>query len=90
MVVANTMQLQDKEMVNDTLSMMKASLTGYASVISEASNSQFRQTIQQIRNADEQFQYQLYQVAEQKGFYKPATQAAQSDIQSVKTQVSQG
>ena len=87
--MANTMQLQDKEMVNDTLAMINGSLSGYASVITQASNAQFRQTIQQIRNADEQFQYQLYQVAEQKGFYKPATQAAQSDIQSVKSQVSQ-
>jgi spore coat protein CotF len=81
-------QLQDKEMVNDVLEMMKSSLTGYASVISEASNQQFRQTIQQIRNSDEQFQYQLFQMAEQKGFYKPAPQANQSDIQAIKSQVS--
>jgi len=84
------MQMQEKEMVNDTLAMINASLTKYAGVITEASNSQFRQTIQQIRNADEQFQFQLYQMAEQKGYYKPATQAAQSDIQSVKSQVAQG
>ncbi len=84
-----TSQLQEKEMVNDTLAMINASLTRYAGVITEASNAQFRQTIQQIRNADEQFQFQLYQVAEQKGFYKPAQQAPQSDIQTVKSQVSQ-
>ncbi len=83
------MQIQDKEMVNDTLSMINSSLTGYANVITQASNAQFRQTIQQIRNSDEQFQYQLYQMAEQKGFYKPASQAAQNDIQTVKSQVSQ-
>jgi spore coat protein CotF len=83
------MQMQEKEMVNDTLAMVNASLTGYASVISQASNAQFRQTIQQIRNADEQFQFQLYQMAEQKGYYKPASQAAQTDIQTVKSQVSQ-
>jgi spore coat protein CotF len=83
------MQMQEKEMVNDTLAMINGSLSGYASVISQASNAQFRQTIQQIRNADEQFQFQLYQMAEQKGFYKPASQAAQSDIQTVKSQVSQ-
>lgn len=82
-------QMQEKEMVNDILSMMDHSLTGYASVISQASNSQFRQTIQQIRNADEQFQFQLYQVAQQKGYYKPASQAPQTDIQTVKSQVSQ-
>ncbi len=83
------MQMQEKEMVNDTLAMINGSLSGYASVISQASNAQFRQTIQQIRNADEQFQFQLYQMAEQKGYYKPASQAAQADIQTVKSQVSQ-
>jgi Coat F domain. len=83
------MQMQEKEMVNDALAMVNASLTRYAGVITEASNAQFRQTIQQIRNADEQFQFQLYQVAEQKGYYKPAAQAPQSDIQNVKSQVSQ-
>ncbi len=83
------MPMQDKEMVNDILSMMKSSLTTYANVIGEASNQQLRSTIQQIRNADEQFQYQLYQAAEQKGFYKPAAQADQADIQTVKSQVGQ-
>lgn len=79
--------MQDKEMVNDILSMAKSSLTTYASVISESSNQQLRQTIQQMRNSDEQFQYQLYQIAEQKGFYKAAAQADQSDIQTVKSQL---
>ena len=65
----------DKEMVNDILSMIKSILTTYSSSISECSNQQLRQTLQQIRNSDEQFQYQLYQMAESKGFYKPATQA---------------
>lgn len=83
------MQIQDKEMVNDVLSMINGSLTTYASVISQTSNPQLRQTIQQIRNGDEQFQYQLSQLATQKGYYKPASQAQQSDIQTVKSQVSQ-
>lgn len=80
-------QIQDKEMVNDILSSVKSSLTTYANIIGETSNQQLRQTIQQIRNADEQFQYQLYQMAEQKGFYKAAAQADQSDIQTVKSQL---
>jgi spore coat protein CotF len=80
--------MQDKEMVNDVLSMVKSSLTGYATSITETSNQQLRQTLQQIRNSDEQFQYQLYQLAEQKGFYKPAGTANQQDIQSVKSQLS--
>ena len=80
-------QMQEKEMVNDILASTKSSLATYANVIGETSNQQLRQTIQQIRNADEQFQYQLYQMAEQKGFYKAAAQADQSDIQTVKSQL---
>lgn len=80
--------MQEKEMVNDVLSMVKSSLTTYASAISESSNQQLRQTLQQIRNSDEQFQYQLYQLAEQKGFYKPAAKANPQDIQTVQSQLS--
>lgn len=77
----------DKEMVNDILSMIKSSLTTYTTSISECSNQQLRQTLQQIRNSDEQFQYQLYQMAESKGFYKPAVQADTKDIQQVRSAV---
>ena len=38
------MQIQDKEMVNDILSMINGSLTTYANVISQTSNPQLRQT----------------------------------------------
>lgn len=79
--------IQDKEMVNDILSMVNSSLTGYASAISQTSNQQLRQALQQIRNSDEQFQYQLYQLAEQKGFYKPAAQADTQDMQQIKSQL---
>ncbi|MTI94406.1 MAG: spore coat protein [Firmicutes bacterium] len=82
--------MQEKDMVNDVLSMINSSLTGYANVISQCSNQQLRQTIQQMRNSDEQFQFQLYQVAEQKGYYQPAQQANQQDIQQVKSQVGGG
>ncbi len=78
----------DKEMVNDILSMMKGSLVTYSTSISECSNQQLRQTLQQIRNSDEQFQYQLYQMAESKGFYKPAIQVDSQDIQQVKSAIS--
>lgn len=81
--------MQDKEIVNDLLTMCNSSLTEYAHAISQTSNQQLRQTLQQIRNSDEQFQYQLYQLAEQKGFYKSASQANQQDIQQVKAQFSQ-
>jgi len=80
--------MREKDMVNDVLSMVNSSLTGYANVISQTSDQQLRQTIQQIRNSDEQFQYDLYKLAEKKGFYQPAQQADPKDIQQIKTQLS--
>ncbi|NLP37578.1 MAG: spore coat protein [Firmicutes bacterium] len=80
--------MQDKDMVNDVLSMVNASLTNYAMAIAESSNQQLRQTLTQIRDADEQFQLQLSQKAVQKGFYKPAKQADPSTIQEYKSQLS--
>lgn len=79
--------MQEKDMVNDVLSMINSSLTGYANVINQTANQQMRQTIQQLRNSDEQFQYQLYQLAQQKGYYKPAIQADSDDIQQTRSQV---
>lgn len=78
--------MQDKDMMNDVLSMINSSLTGYANVISQANNEQLRQSIQQIRNNCEASQYNFYKIAEQKGFYKPAAPADQQDIQEVKSQ----
>jgi len=49
--------MQDKEMVNDVLSQINSSLTGYANAIAQSSNPQLRQTLQQIRNSCETFQY---------------------------------
>lgn len=79
--------MQDKDMVNDVLSMLNSSLTGYAGVISQAENQEVRQMITQIRNSCEVSQYDLFKFAEQKGYYKPAQQASQSDISQVKSQL---
>ena len=81
--------MQERDMVNDILSMVNSSLTTYASAISQTSNQSLRQTLQQIRNADEQFQYQLYQIAEQKGYYKPAEQASPQETKNVRQMFSQ-
>ena len=64
--------MNEKTMVNDILENVKSDLSAYQKAIAECSNSQLRQTFQQIRNSDECFQYELYKVAETKGYYKPA------------------
>ena len=43
-----------------------------------------RQAIQQIRNNDESFQYELFKVAQSKGYYTPANEAQQAEIDKVK------
>lgn len=76
--------MDEKTMVNDILDSVKSSLKTYQGVISEAENLQLRQTIQQMRNSDESFQYELFKVAQSKGYYKPAGQATVTEIQTVK------
>ncbi len=78
--------MREKDIVNDVLSSTKAGITNYSKAISECSNQKLRQTLKQIRDEDEKFQYQLYQVAEQKGYYKPAKRANQQDVDEVKNQ----
>ena len=48
---------------------------------------QLRQTFQQIRNNDESFQYELFKVAQSKGYYIPAQKATVTEINTVKTEM---
>ena len=82
--------MEEKTMVNDILSGVKSDLTAYQTAISESENMNLRQTFQQIRNNDESFQYELFKVAETKGYYKPAAKATVTEIQTVKTELQQG
>ncbi|WP_018211937.1 spore coat protein [Desulfitobacterium hafniense] len=79
--------IDEKVMVNDVLSSVKSSLTFYANTISECANPELRSAIQQIRNNDEASQYQLFQMAQAKGYYKPALMAKDDEIQQTKSQV---
>ena len=79
--------MAEKTMVNDILDGVKSELTTYQGVISETENMQLRQAIQQIRNNDESFQFELFKVAQVKGYYKPAAQATQTEIQKVKDEL---
>lgn len=81
--------MDEKTMVNDVLDNIKSSLTNYQSVISEAENMQLRQTIQQIRNNCESTQYEVFKIAQVKGYYKPAAQATQTEIMNVKNELQQ-
>lgn len=79
--------INEKIMVNDVLSSIKSSLTVYANTISECANPSLRSTIQQIRNNDEASQYQLFQIAQAKGYYQPAIMAKEDEVQQTKAQL---
>ena len=82
--------MQEKDIVLDVLGGVKASLSCYATFISETANPTLRQTFQQMRDGDEKFQYDLYKIAEQKGYYATSPPANQNDMTTVKTALSGG
>ena len=79
--------MDEKTMVNDILEGVKAGLTAYQTAITETENTTLRQTFQQIRNNDESFQYELFKIAETKGYYKSAQPATVTEIQTVKNEL---
>ena len=79
--------MDEKTMVNDILAGVKADLTAYQTAITEAENIGLRQTIQNIRNSDESFQYELFKIAQNKGYYTPAAKATTTEINTVKTEL---
>lgn len=80
--------MEEKYMVNDVLDSVKSSLTTYQGAIAECANLQLRQTLQQIRNNNEAFQYEVFKVAQSKGYYTPAQTANPAEIATVKSEVS--
>jgi spore coat protein CotF len=74
-------------MVNDALSSVKSSLTFYANTISECANPTLRSNIQQIRDNCENSQYELFKLAQTKGYYKPAIMAKDDEVQQTKSQL---
>jgi len=79
--------MDEKTMVNDILGNVKADLSSYQTAISETENAGLRQTFQEIRNSDEVFQYELFKVATQKGYYKPAQKATITEIETLKNEM---
>lgn len=81
--------MQEKDMVLDILSGTKSSLANYAKVISETNDTTLRETFQQMRDADEKFQYELYKVATQKGYYPCSPDASSQDTNHVKASLTE-
>ena len=76
--------MQDRDIFTDVLAGTKHSINCYTTAITETSNQQLRSTWQTLRSEAEKMQYQIYQMAEQKGYYTPAPKANQQDLQSTR------
>ena len=80
--------MEEKSIVNDVLASTKASLKEYQGAITETANLELRQTFQNLRNSSENFQYELFKLAESKGYYIPAQNATLEEIITVKNEIS--
>ena len=74
-------------MVNDVINSTKAKLTAYQYIINQTENLGLRQSLIQIRNNEESFQYELVKVAQTKGYYKAENSATVSEIQNVRNEL---
>lgn len=84
------MQMQEKIMVADTLASINSELTRYAGMIAQSENKELKQTLKQFRNACEQNQEELYQIAREKAYYVPAQKASEEEVAHVKELFAQG
>lgn len=84
------MQMQEKIMVSDTLAGINGELTRYAEMIAQSENKELKQTLKQFRNACEQSQEELYQIAREKSYYVPAQKASEEEVAHVRSLFSQG
>jgi spore coat protein CotF len=82
--------MNEKDIVLDVLGGVKSSLSHYATFISETANPQLRQTFQQMRDGDEKFQYDLYKIAAQKGYYVCSPNANPEDLNSIRSSLTGG
>ena len=76
--------MDEKEMVLDVLTGLKASIANYSKIITECSDAELRKTFQQMRDGDEKFQYELYKAADEKGYYTPSQKANETECKNVK------
>ncbi len=76
--------MQDKTMVNDTLAGINGELVRFGEMIPQTENKELKQTLKQFRNACEQSQEELYQLARERSYYVPAAKASEEDVKHVK------
>lgn len=80
--------MNEKTAISDSLSSLNSIITLLNYSIQQSNNNNFRNTLIASRNNLENIQWEIYQIAKQKGFYIPAAPAGQADIDEVKNSIS--
>lgn len=80
--------MNEKTAISDSLSSLNSIITLLNYSIEQSNNMNFRNTLIENRNKLEEFQWSIYQIAKQKGYYIPAAPAGQADIDEVKNSIS--
>lgn len=84
------MQLNEKTMVADTLAGINGELVRFGEMIPQTENKELKQTLKQFRNACEQSQEEIYQLAREKAYYVPASKATAEEIAHVRSLFTEG
>ena len=79
--------MEEKYMVNDILDGTKNEIKNYTSAIVETENMELRQALQTIRTNNESFQFELFKLANSKGYYTPSITAKPEQINNIKNTV---
>ncbi len=77
--------MEEKYMVNDILETNRQEINNCTDAIIEAENIELRQTLQNNRNNNESFHYELSKLANSKGYYSPASPAKPEEINNIKS-----
>lgn len=80
--------MNEKTAISDSLSSLNSIITLLDYSIEQSNNITFRNTLISSRNNLENIQWEIYQIAKQKGFYIPAAPAGKADIDQVKNSIS--
>ena len=79
--------MTEKIGVSDVLSTLNSTITLINYAIQQSNNKNFRDTLITSRNSLENYQWQIYLIAKDKGYYVPAAPAGAADIEQVKNAI---
>lgn len=79
--------MTEKTGISDVLSTLNATISLINYSIQQSNDKNFRDPLITSRNSLENYQWQIYLIAKEKGYYVPAAPAGQADIDQVKNAI---